>query len=390
LPEKQPIPSLTGLRFYAAASVVWAHTVGIFAPAEGLLLDTTRLAYLGMTLFFVLSGFVIHYNYGEAIATLRGPALRRFAVARLARLYPLYLLVLCFDILVVRSRHPFDWSTFANAWPYYVGLMQSWFPWRAGDGYLAVLYVTVAWSISTEVLLYLLYLGIARALSAMATRRAAGIAIACLAIVASVIYFGHAVGWWLTQVEPYWGFYLSPYCRIAEFVLGALTAALYQLRPPTSRRAPFGPSGATLLAGSIAALVVVYALAYHPTLGPAFQELQHSWGFAPGVAGLLFVFATYRTPLSALVENRAVLVLGDASYSLYLMHEYVFGLIRHIDVGAGPALLALRTFVGWGLAALVAIVCYRCYELPARRMVRRALGGERRPAIVAPSLGPVP
>jgi peptidoglycan/LPS O-acetylase OafA/YrhL len=62
--QRPEIPSLTGLRFCAVALVLWAHTVtGFFMPAGLPFLGTApTTGYLGMTLFFVLSGFVIHYN----------------------------------------------------------------------------------------------------------------------------------------------------------------------------------------------------------------------------------------------------------------------------------------------------------------------------------------
>jgi peptidoglycan/LPS O-acetylase OafA/YrhL len=66
---RPPIPSLTGLRFIAAFSVLFAHALPkIFPLPEGsvLLNFYTLLESVsaeGMSLFFVLSGFVIHYNY---------------------------------------------------------------------------------------------------------------------------------------------------------------------------------------------------------------------------------------------------------------------------------------------------------------------------------------
>jgi len=387
LAERSPIPSLTGFRFLAAATIVWSHSLQYIAAPDGWLIDTGRLGEAGMTLFFVLSGFVIHYNYGDAVAGFRLRGLRAFGVARLARLYPLYFLMLCFD-LAVRLRHPFDPAVLKAAWPYYLTLTQSWFPIEIGGNRLAVTYLGLAWSISTEMLLYLFYLGIAWAICGLRSGRAVAIAVAGLLAAATLFYGGHAVGWWLTGGDQYWGFYLSPYCRIAEFVLGALTATLFQrggeARPP----ARVGRGGAALLLGSLGWLAIVYAMAYHPKFGPIFLTLQQSWGFAPGLAGLLYFFARYRTRASVLVENRAVVGLGDASYSLYLLHGYALAAIRDIAPDLGNAwLLAARTVLGWGFAALVAVLCYRYYEMPARRMVRRALGGRDARSPAAARLG---
>jgi peptidoglycan/LPS O-acetylase OafA/YrhL len=385
--EKSPIPSLTGFRFFAAATIVWSHSLADIAAPGGRLMDTGRLGTAGMTLFFVLSGFVIHYNYGDDVAGFRLRGLRAFGVARLARLYPLYLLMLCFD-LAVRLRHPSGLHAFPAAWPYYLTLTQSWFPIEIGNDRLAVVYLGLAWSISTEVLLYLFYLAVAWAICGLRSSRSVAVALAIFFLAAMSFYGGHALGWWLTGGDQYWGFYLSPYCRIAEFVLGALTAALYQRRVNEQSGARPGLAGAMLMAGSLVWLCLLYALAYHPRFGAVFLELQQSWGFAPGLAGLLYFFARYRTRASALVENPAVLRLGDASYSLYLLHGYALATIRDLMPDPGNwGLLAARTALGWGFAALAALLCYRYYEMPARRMVRRALGGRDTRPLAAPRLG---
>src|SRR5260370_20669516 len=89
------LPALTGLRFLAALCVVVAHGAGAMTnlPAGNPLwrVYLTSLAALGMTLFFVLSGFVIHYNYSEQIAKYHWRGIFSFLIARFARLYLLYI-----------------------------------------------------------------------------------------------------------------------------------------------------------------------------------------------------------------------------------------------------------------------------------------------------------
>jgi hypothetical protein len=87
-------PALDGLRGVAAFLVAGAHymTMDGGAPLSEIVQTLTGL---GMTSFFVLSGFVIHYNYNATIT--RPGGLRLFFVARFARLYPLYILLFLFD-----------------------------------------------------------------------------------------------------------------------------------------------------------------------------------------------------------------------------------------------------------------------------------------------------
>src|SRR6478735_2548909 len=86
------IPALTGMRFVAAALVLISHlTWGLPNSLVTRLMEDC--ATDGMGLFFVLSGFVMWLNYARAIAAGRPGALYDFAVARFARLYPMYLAV---------------------------------------------------------------------------------------------------------------------------------------------------------------------------------------------------------------------------------------------------------------------------------------------------------
>ena len=113
----------------------------------------------GMSLFFVLSGFVIHYNYSEQLETQGGVGRIDFFIARVARLYPLFLCCLAFDLL-----HKYSYSQLPNSWwavlPFYLTLTYSWIYLPFGDHALIYQFgqmPQVAWSISTEWFFYCIY-----------------------------------------------------------------------------------------------------------------------------------------------------------------------------------------------------------------------------------------
>src|SRR5262245_43175694 len=98
--REKDIASLTGIRFLAAASVVVSHglkSVQDLGEMSGLTAAIADLSGLGMTLFFVLSGFVIQYNYSDVIARGGVQGFWKFFVARFSRLYPLFLVLLLLD-----------------------------------------------------------------------------------------------------------------------------------------------------------------------------------------------------------------------------------------------------------------------------------------------------
>ena len=189
------VPALDGLRGLAALLVAGAHymTMEGGAPLSEIVQTLTGL---GMTLFFVLSGFVIHYNYNATI--IRPGGLRLFFVARFARLYPLYILLFLFDFaytgLTARSAcgqigAPGEyWSglafylTFTQTWLYAVIC-------RASLEYQYGPVAAVSWSISVEVFFYLVYVALAALIARhrWTARNVIGLAAAVYILI--VIYF---------------------------------------------------------------------------------------------------------------------------------------------------------------------------------------------------------
>lgn len=159
---KADIPALTGLRFLAALSVAMAHgsllVMTYPGPRPVFFHYMSAIAGFGMTLFFVLSGFVIHYNYRELVRT-GFPGVREFFWARFARLYPLFALVLLTDMILGN----WNFRQLANggsaivasleALPYFLLLTQTWKYEVIGTNSLVYqlgVNVPLSWSISTE------------------------------------------------------------------------------------------------------------------------------------------------------------------------------------------------------------------------------------------------
>jgi peptidoglycan/LPS O-acetylase OafA/YrhL len=224
----------------------------------------------------------------------------------------------------------------------------------------------LAWSISVEVFLYFCYVAVCRPLGRLTSTRSILVAISALVVV-STIGFGVV----LLRIQAWqdwdWSFYISPYCRIPEFFLGALTAALFQKVPKAN---------VTLL--GCASLAWVLTFLFGPAIFPRnIGDLYHlCWMFAPGVAGLIYTLAVKR---HAFFENKGVLVLGEASYSMYLLQPYVIAsvLLAGGDMTNVWVVVSKCALIFVWLSA-TSIASFTCLEVPARRFIRSMLNPDRR------------
>lgn len=381
------LPALTGLRFFAALHVVAHHLRSSklvdFSPWP----VVDRFVERGGTavgLFFVLSGFILAYTYGRRDAERRTTPWA-FYRARFARIYPVYLfglLVTAPFFLGQMSRAGFG---FASPTTWYfgglaAGLLQAWVP----EGVL--LWNPPGWSLSAEAFFYALF----PALLAVLRGRSRGtlVVVATLAWIVALfpttvaLYATDAVrqlagrgDGWIVAVLKY-----NPLLRCPEFVFGAALGLLYLRRPAADATSPRVVDG---LATDVAAVAVVAALACLPAaLGrwcPNVELFIHNGLLAPLFGLLIWRLAIGGGATSRVLSTGPLLLLGEASYALYLLHTPVILYLRTVGI-------ELRSHpwprewiaVGATLASvLVSVIVYVRLEVPARRRLR---GGHNAPS----------
>ena len=183
-----------------------------------------------------------------------------------------------------------------------------------------------------------------------------------------------------------WLLYVSPYLRIGEFVLGAMTAQLYvalQRRDVTRRENALG--GALFWAAALSVLLVNY-VEYSPDVPMTiFRKMNMNFALAPSVALLVFCAARYQSAASRLLTSRPAIALGEASYSIYLVHSIV--LISAVkltgNVVHGTAYNVVKLIVLMAIVVAISLLLYAYYEAPARSWLRRRWGNRPAPAVFA-------
>jgi peptidoglycan/LPS O-acetylase OafA/YrhL len=402
--HRDTVPGVTGLRFVAAFCVLLAHSVWMLlrdrVQSDAFDFWAVQASAFGMTLFFVLSGFVIHYNYASAVTgkqAIRGIA--AYLWARFARLYPLFLLTLSVAIfLSLGPKHlwmgqPRQLSQIVAALPYFLLSVQSWF-YHLIDG-RSLLYSIgwsseLAWSISTEWFFYLAYPAIALLIVLLRSSHVA-LLVAVLwcalwAAISITVYdrLPQIDGWAIGHFGPlasfqenkdqsffFWFQYFSPYLRIGEFVLGTIVAQIYvklQTRVVNKQENVAGALGLLVAVGSI---FVISYFTFGPDAGSNLFRRMLSFALGPPAALLIFCVARYQSPFSRILDSPTAVLLGEASYSIYLVH---FGVLMSIAYFAGSYGIIFGyptlAFVVTGIV-LLSIVLSRYYELPARKWLRQ-------------------
>ena len=358
---------LTGLRFLAAFWVLGFHTLPREDHSPAFWRSFWGAGYTGVTLFFVLSGFVLVYTYGPV-----GPGhihIRSFLSARVARLFPVYLAALVIALpefvhtALPRAGSPGlaagDSAVIVATTP---RMLQAWLP-RIGCSWNCP-----GWSLSAEALFYLLFPLFALLLYWRRPRTlllsaigAFALALVCaeLRAIPALDSFGF-VGR-LVQ-SP-----ITPLFRLPEFLLGIAIGRWYLDRRLSG--VPLYPARGLAVVIAAAATLAVVAAASTPV--PA-SPLTGVW-LLPLFAALILGLAERGN--RGILARPVAMMLGEASYALYLIHGpvhvYVLGAARRVSPDSLTAhpWEVFGAYVGIVLGA--SVLLYRFLERPARHALRR-------------------
>jgi peptidoglycan/LPS O-acetylase OafA/YrhL len=362
---RAPMPklkALTALRFFAALHVVVFHMriEGLLPPGPWWYENFAAVGYIGVNLFFVLSGFILVYTYAGT-----GVSPRRFWQARFARIYPAYALSLLvsapFFFFAVRHLDiPFlAWSKqhLAAACVLTFTLLQSWFP------QAALTWNAVCWSLSVEAFFYLLFPILLLWSKEFSSRKLFGAVVfwSLVSLAISALYIVvHPDG--IDKINSaettlLWKNVLSfnPLLRLPEFLVGVFAGRLFlSVKSRPALATPLVLFGVA----AVLTLVIVADRIPRPMISAGF--------LSPAFAAIIYGLAM-RPGWSRFLETRVLVLLGDASYSLYLLHSTV---ISRIARQMSSTQWALRAGVAFLAAVAVSLASYYLVEEPCRKVLR--------------------
>lgn len=330
-------PDLDGLRAIAVLSVVVYHLLPGALPG----------GYLGVDIFFVLSGYLITTIIWREM--LAGQfSLAAFYNRRVRRIMPALLFMLLFaTIASTLVLLPLDLMGMARSLLAALGFVANIYFWRDTDYFSRVadekplLHI---WSLGVEEQFYLLFPLLLMLLARWRSRAATVIAALVLLSLTGhflVLYAGGALP----------AFYLLP-TRAWELGAGALLAALPGVIVSRSWATPLGVGGAAL---------VISSLAGGRSLFPA--SVPDALAVVPGTALLIMAGMHAGNPVTRALSLRLPVMIGLISYSLYLWHWPVIVLLKYFMV---RDLTAIEVATACLVMTACAILSWRFVERPFR------------------------
>ncbi len=296
-----------------------------------------------------LSGFIIAYSHFTE--NLTGSVIARYYWARIARIYPVYLLALLLALptLAVALSPPDALAVLT--------MTQSWTP---PASHLGFAWVMQAWTLSIEAAFYILfpfYWPLVRQMGSTGT--------IALAVVCAMFIIAFATPMVSPGVDDVSllgpGTWVPiPLFRMAEFTYGMAICQIF-MHWPADR--PITPRLAT-------ALEFVLALAMVGVLATA--DSLHAKALFPVLTGLFVLVTAHNAGVvSKVLGTRLLLLLGGASYAIYILQQPIHSLCSHfIRAPYDQAISPVATVLG-------AVVVFKLVEQPMRRVLMRAV---RRPA----------
>ena len=369
LTSRARFPALDGLRGVAILAVMLCHyTESGTHPVFSL----THAGWLGVDLFFVLSGFLVTGILLDARATPH--ALRNFYARRTLRIFPLYYGFLLLTLLFLPALKPAADLGLMPAlqaqgwlWTYTTNLAQG----ASGDWIYNTGRIRMHhfWSLAIEEQFYLVWPWVVLFASPRGVRRVCVAAlVASPALRAALLLYG---------ADPLAALVLTP-CRLDALAGGALLALL--VREPGGRAAT-RDLVRSLLAGGAGALAILWAWRGDAfNLSDPMVIVATPTALAAFFAGALS-FAVTSSDVSRahrLCALRPLRALGTISYGLYVFHLPVLSFVGR---WVGPGVLTARlgsefagvvafTLIGFGLSTGLATASWLFFEKPVLKLKR--------------------
>jgi peptidoglycan/LPS O-acetylase OafA/YrhL len=294
------LSTLTSLRFFAIVLIYFHHLDYPFGFGS-----------IGVTFFFVLSGFTMAYNYNRKFICLDAKEVKHFLIKRFSKIYPLHILTFVFSI-PIDIRYGF--KTNIGYALLNIFLLQSYFP----IGIQVYAFNGLSWFISDLMLFYCLTPLLLHILNKFKISQSPK----TLLLLSIIVLICEATMANLFPIQPYsfgwWFAYISPYLRIFDYIIGVFIGLFFINIENSKLNKSMGFVFFSMLEvfTALTACAAIYYIRYFP-----FPSLTMNVYFIPFSVIVIFTFAFQKGILSLILSKKIFIYLGNLSFSFYLIHQ---------------------------------------------------------------------
>ncbi len=319
--QKGRIDSLQALRALAFLGIFFQHSNFYISWAA-----------LGVSVFFVMSGFLMTYRYEnvELVTSFRDNLL--FSVKKIKKLYPLHVITMLFFV-VLSLKSLIEGGITLKKTLLLIGeiginvtLLQTWF-------YRTIFsFNGVAWFLSVSLFLYFIFPWIKRIIERFSIIQLCIVSVAILigeivACTPVIIIFGndsHVYTWFM---------YCFPVFRVGDFFIGCVLKRLFFERGMRL----VGTLKATIFE-VLTIAITVFVYKNHIGQSNPFLIALHNWTtiYIPVAAMWVFLFASNKGIVTKLLTNKMTIFIGNISAYAFLIHyvvtKYSSIILDHRDI----------------------------------------------------------
>lgn len=287
------IKPLTSLRFFFALMVLLNH---VPFPYNHIIYKMASNGSVGVSFFFILSGFILSYNYQKKFS--KNYNKKKFWIDRFLRIYPLHLFILClisFLFLFLGTNYILIIKQFFS----HLFLVQNYIP-------IKEIYSSLnkpAWSICCEIFFYFIFPFIILRIKKNS-----------IYFILLLIAFAFFLYYFNSQNSMFIG--INPFIRLSDFIVGILTFQLYdKLKVYFEKLNLFQYSLLELFALIILFMsLIFFSNLYYYQIFPLF--------WIPMVVFIL-TMSVSKGILARILSHHYLIILGEISYSIYMTHYLI-------------------------------------------------------------------
>ncbi len=366
----EKLNALTSMRFFAASLIVVHHSHGVFGISE---VNRFFPTYHAVSFFFVLSGFILTYVYRTFDSREK---LKKFYIARIARIWPLHVVTLAITFIFFHK----DYIKFAldpeRSVQFFLTLVSNFFlihAWIPVKQYFFS-FNAVSWSISTELAFYLFFPLLLLNIKKRWKSRLGIVFVISIAVVILSMFVGLPEGRQDGKIGLLGMININPVVRVFEFSVGMSVALFYD-----QLKGRYNPGW---VKGTVIEMVLVSWVIFFMTLNYWFlSKIEIILGQAgvfwveTGVLNSLFFgimilfFAVPRGLVSRCISGKFFVLLGEISFSIYLLHQILIRFYRNniVPIDYFPSVFSYIYF--WAILLLGSYLLWATVEKPCRKTI---------------------